>query len=107
ANEIPNIENVRLTFTKTGDVVLKQNDGTIEQGVFSINESKNLVSFEGIKPTILLSGGWVTATTTDYFEDEAGNRITGENQWKIVKTYNVAGVTTDVWFGKRDPSKAE
>lgn len=104
---IPNIENVRLTFTKTGDVVLRQNDGTVEQGVFSINENKNLVTFEGIKPSILISGGWVTATTTDYFEDEAGNRITGDNQWKIVKTYGVAGVTTDIWFGKRDPFKAE
>src|SRR5690606_22203890 len=31
----------------------------------------------------------------------------GENQWKIVKVSTISGVVTDVWFGKRDPSKPE
>lgn len=107
AGAIPNIDNVRLTFTKTGDVTIVQDDGTMQQGIFSIEENKNLITFEGVKPSVLISGGWVTATTTDYFEDDAGNVITGDNQWKIVKTKSVAGVVTDVWFGKRDPAKPE
>ena len=104
--KVSNIENVRLTFSKTGDVVLRQNDGTIDQGMFSINENKNLITFEGFKPSISVSGE-TEITTTEYFEDDEGNRIAGDNQWKIVKTYSVAGVTTDVWFGKRDTSKPE
>lgn len=101
------IENVRLTFTRTGDVILKQNDGSTEQGIFSIKEDKNLISFEGIKPSIYISGGWVSAETTEDFEDEAGNKITDENEWKIVKVKRFAGIVTDIWFGKRDVTKPE
>src|SRR5690606_31235654 len=101
------IENVRITFTRTGDVILKQNDGSTEQGIYSIDEGKNLISFEGIKPSVYISGGWVTAGTTDEFKDDAGNIITGDNQWKIVKIKRFAGIVTDVWFGKRDVAKPE
>lgn len=104
---IPGIENVRIIFSRTGDVTIIQNDGTVEEGMFSIDEAKNKVSFDGIKPSIYISGGWVTATTTDYVEDEDGDEITGDNQWKIVKTLKTSGVTTDIWFGKRDPAKDE
>jgi hypothetical protein len=107
AAAVSNIDNVRLTFYKTGDFVLTKDDGSEQRGFFSVNEPKNLVTFEGIKPSIYISGGWVTATTTDYFEDEGGNVITGDNQWKIVKTKTISGVTTEVWFGKRDTAKKE
>ena len=107
ADAIPNIENIRMEFTKTGDVIITNNDGTTETGTFSIMEKTNLVTFDGVKPSFLISGGWVTATTTDYYEDEAGNVITGDNQWKIVKVQSMAGIATDVWFGKRDTQKDE
>lgn len=107
AGAIPNIDNVRITFGRNGDVTIVKDDGAIEKGDFMLNETKNIISFQGVKPEFYISGGWVNATTTSYFEDEGGNVITGENEWKIVKTKTVAGVVTDVWFGKRDTGKKE
>lgn len=107
ASAVANFDDVRLTFTKTGDVILRNDDGSEDRGFYTIDEKKNLLTFEGIQPSIYISGGWVSASTTSYFEDEGGNVITGENQWKIVKTKTVAGVVTDVWFGKRDTGKKE
>lgn len=104
---IPNFENVRITFTRSGDVEIINNDGSSEIGTFDLEAETNLVTFHGVKPSFYISGGWVTITTTDYFEDEAGNVITGDNQWKIVKTKAISGITTDVWFGKRDTGKDE
>lgn len=104
---IANIENVRITFSKNGDVTITNNDGSIERGDFTVDAPKNIITFQRVKPEIYISGGWVTATTTSYFEDEAGNVITGDNQWKIVKTRSIAGIVTDVWFGKRDTGKKE
>lgn len=104
---IPNFENVRITFTRSGDVEIINNDGSSEIGTFDLEAETNLVTFHGVKPSFYISGGWVTITTTDYFEDEAGNVITGDNQWKIVKTKAISGISTDVWFGKRDTGKDE
>lgn len=105
ANAVANIENIRITFSKTGDVTIVNNDGVTQEGVFSIEENKNLITFEGIKPSLPI--GDMVATTTEYKEDDAGNVITGENQWKIVKTKAVGGVVTEVWLGNRNPSKKE
>jgi hypothetical protein len=107
AAAVSGINDARITFTKTGDVTVVQDNGTVQQGFYSIEEAKNLITFESIKPSLLISGGWVTATTTDLVKDGAGNIITGDNQWKIVKTKTISGVTTEVWFGKRDPGKKE
>lgn len=104
---IADFENVRLTFSKTGDVTLQQNNGDIEYGSFSVEEKTNLISFQGIEPSIYISGGWVYASTSDYHEDDEGNVISGENQWKIVRTERVSDIVTDIWFGKRDPAKPE
>jgi hypothetical protein len=104
---VADFDNARITFTRTGDVTVVKDDGTTQLGSFALDQAKNMITFEGVKPSFYISGGWVTATTTDYFEDAGGNVITGDNQWKIIKTRVVAGVTTEVWFGKRDPAKKE
>ncbi|RCW35323.1 hypothetical protein [Marinilabilia salmonicolor] len=107
AEAVSGFEDARLTFTRTGDVEVVYQDGTRETGTFDIEGKTNLLTFNGFKPSFYISGGWVTATTTDYYEDEGGNVITGDNQWKIVKTKSKSGIITDVWFGKRDTGKDE
>ncbi len=83
-----------INFSSNGEVSLKYADGTEEEGTYTVNESDNTVTFEGVIPNFKM-GEWATATTT------------AENQWKIVKTTITGGIVTDIWFGKRDPDKAE
>lgn len=101
ANAVANFDNARLTFYKTGDVIFNEDNGTVHTGTISLNATKNQIVFNGFKPSIYISGGWVYATTTNYFEDGGGNVITRDNEWKLIRTKSVSGVVTDIWFGKR------
>lgn len=70
-------------------------DGTTEKGSFTLDE-KGIYTFTGIKPNFVISGGWVTLTTTD------------ENQWRITKIEkDASGNVTGMWVGKRDVEKPE
>jgi hypothetical protein len=101
ASAVANIKNIRITFARTGDVNIINNDGTINDGYFSLNATKNLITFSGVKPNFYISGGWVYATTSTYKDDGAGHIISGDNQWKIVKIATISSIVTDVWFGQR------
>lgn len=84
----------QIQFSSNGDVKLVYADGTEEEGSYSVDSDKNIVTFNGVTPGFTV-GSWVVVTTT------------AENQWKIVKTEITGGIVTDIWFGKRDPDKAE
>jgi hypothetical protein len=94
--DVANIDNSSVTFYADGKVVVAQDDGSTEEGTYTIDEEKNIITFEGVTPTLPIAG-WVTATTTE------------ENQWKIVKVErsDITDAVTGIWFGKRDPAKAE
>lgn len=94
--DVVNIDEASITFTEAGDVQVKQDNGTVETGTYSIDEETNMIMFDGVKPSILIAS-WVTATTTD------------DNKWKIVKVERdaVTDKAIGLWFGKRDPSKSE
>lgn len=94
--DVVNIDNSSITFAADGTVTVRQDDGTEETGTYTIDEDKNLVTFNGVTPTLPVAS-WVTATTT------------AENQWKIVKVEHdvLTDAVTGIWFGKRDPAKSE
>jgi hypothetical protein len=92
---VENIDEASISFSEDGTVVVTQDDGTTEQGTYSIDEATNMITFTGIVPHIPIAG-WVTATTSE------------ENQWKIVRVErNDMDQVTGIWFGARDPEKAE
>ncbi len=107
ADAVENFDGARISFSRTGEVVLTADDASEMYGTFSIDEKTNLVTFSEVRPSIYIGGGWVYASTTEYVEDDAENVISEDNQWKIIRTGTTSGVVTDVWFGKRDPEKAE
>lgn len=94
--DVANIDGVALTFDADGNVTLVQDDGSSTSGTYTIDEPTNMITFSGITPTIPIAS-WVTASTTD------------ENQWKIVIVEKdpVSNEAIGLWFGKRDPNKAE
>lgn len=70
-------------------------DGTTANGTYTLDE-KGVFTFNGFKPTFVISGGWVTLSTTS------------ENQWRITKIEkDVSGNVTGMWVGSRDASKPE
>ncbi len=70
-------------------------DGTTASGTYTLDE-KGVFTFNGFKPTFVISGGWVTLSTTS------------ENQWRITKIEkDVSGNVTGMWVGSRDASKPE
>ncbi|HNX89204.1 MAG TPA: hypothetical protein PKH58_08985 [Paludibacteraceae bacterium] len=70
-------------------------DGTSTKGGYMLDD-KGVYTFEGIKPNFVISGGWVTLSTTD------------ANQWRITKIEkDPTGAVSGMWVGKRDPEKAE
>lgn len=74
---------------------MKQDNGTVTQGTYTNTQATNTITFKDITPNFLIAG-WISVATTE------------ENQWKIVKVESdVAGTVTGIWFGKRDPAKAE
>lgn len=93
--DVENIDNVALSFSADGTVSLTQDDGTREEGTFTIEEETNMVTFSGFTPAYSIAG-WVTATTT------------AENQWKIVSVEkSESGEVTGLWFGQRSAEKDE
>lgn len=94
--DVQNIDEAAITFNADGSVVVAQDDGTTATGTYTIDEETNIVTFEGVTPSILIAD-WVSATTTD------------ENQWKIVvvEKADLTGEVEGIWFGRRDPAKAE
>jgi hypothetical protein len=94
--DVQNIDNASISFSQNGTVVVTQDNGTSESGTYTIDEPTNTITFSGITPLIPIAS-WVSATTTD------------ENKWKIVKVERSAvnDAVTGIWFGKRDPLKAE
>ena len=94
--DVANIDEAAITFAEDGKVEVKQDNGSKQTGTYSIDEETNMITFAGISPAIPIAS-WVSVSTT------------AENQWKIVKIER--DVLTDkaigIWFGKRDPAKAE
>ena len=59
-------------------------DGTTASGTYTLDE-KGVFTFNGFKPTFVISGGWVTLSTTS------------ENQWRITKIEkDVSGNVTEI-----------
>lgn len=94
--DVENIDDASISFSADGTVVVTQDDGSTEEGTYSINESTNIISFSEITPSITIAD-WVVATTTD------------ENEWKIVvvEKSELNDAVTGIWMGRRDPAKAE
>lgn len=93
--DVENIDNASIEFAVDGKVIVTQDDGTTEEGTYSINEKTNMISFSGITPSIPIAG-WVTAATTS------------DNKWKIVKIEEtIAGEITGIWLGQRAVDKDE
>jgi hypothetical protein len=94
--DVANIDGVSITFSQNGEVSIKQDNGATTTGTFVIDEPTNMIKFTGITPNIPIAS-WVSASTTD------------QNEWKIVKVERsvVTDAVTGIWFGKRDPNKAE
>lgn len=84
----------KIQFGADGSVVLKYPDGTEAEGSYEVNSTTNTVKFTGVTPNFKM-GTWAVATTTD------------QNEWRIVKTKLTGSTVTELWFGKRDPVKAE
>ena len=84
----------KILFSADGKVVLKNHDGTETEGTYVVDNATNTIKFTGVTPNFKM-GSWATATTTD------------KNEWKIVKSKLSGSTVTDIWFGKRDPLKAE
>lgn len=94
-SSVANIDGCSITFTKDGKVTVRQDNGTETHGTYTNTESTNTITFKDVTPTFIIAG-WISVATTE------------ENQWKIVKVESdVAGSVTGIWFGKRDPAKAE
>lgn len=94
--DVANIDGASISFSEDGTVVVTQDNGSSETGTYTVDEETNMISFSTVTPTINIAS-WVTASTTD------------ENQWKIVKVERdaVTDKAIGIWFGKRDPLKAE
>lgn len=94
--DVQNIDNVSISFSQNGTVVITQDDGTTETGTFTIDEPTNTITFTDVTPNILIAD-WVSAATT------------AENTWKIVNVErsDLTDAVTGIWFGKRDPVKSE
>ncbi len=84
----------KITFSSNGDLKLTYADGSEVEGTYSVDESSNVVTFEGAVPAFPI-GDWVVAAPT------------AANQWKIIKTEQTGGVFTDIWFGTRAEVNAE
>lgn len=86
----------KISFSDNGTVKTIASDGTTAAGTFTTStDGTNIITFSGINPSFTIGNSWATVSTTD------------KNQWKIVKTAKTGNVVTDIWFGKRDPSKSE
>jgi hypothetical protein len=94
--DVANIDNASISFSNDGKVVVKQDNGTTETGTFTVDEPTNMITFAGVTPSINIAS-WVTASTTD------------DNKWKILKIERdeLTDAVEGIWFGKRDPVKAE
>lgn len=94
--DVQNIDNASIAFSADGSVVVTQDNGTTATGAYTLDEEKNVITFEGITPNIPIAS-WVSVGTT------------AENQWKIVKVERNAltDEAVGIWFGKRDPVKSE
>ncbi|MEH0153292.1 hypothetical protein V6R21_04045 [Limibacter armeniacum] len=84
----------QVEFFNDGVVKVTDNAGVVTEGTFEVDASTNIVTFNEVTPAFNI-GSWVVATTTV------------DNEWRIVKTQTAGEVVTDIWFGKRDPDKAE
>lgn len=94
-SSVANIDGCSITFTKDGRVTVRQDNGTETTGTYKNTQSTNTITFKDVKPSFPIEG-WISVETTD------------ENQWKIVKVeHDVLGNVSGIWFGKRDPAKAE
>lgn len=94
-SSVANIDGCSITFTQDGKVTVRQDNGTETSGTYKNTQSTNTITFKDVTPSFLIAG-WISVATTD------------ENQWKIVKIeHNVLGNVSGIWFGKRDPAKAE
>lgn len=94
-NDTVNIDDIRITFYANGTVRIKNDDGTILIGTYTLDEKTNILTFIDVKPEFWIAG-WVTATTT------------ADNKWKIVKVEKDSnGYVIGIWFGKRAEDKKE
>ncbi|WP_112748638.1 hypothetical protein [Pseudochryseolinea flava] len=94
--DVANIDNAAISFSSDGKVVVTQDNGATQSGTYTVDEETNMITFSGITPSINIAS-WVNATTGD------------GNKWKIVKVERdeLTDAVEGIWFGKRDPEKAE
>jgi len=85
----------KISFSNDGKVTTVDSNGVTKAGTYATEAGTNVITFSGISPAFPIGSSWATVATT------------AENQWKIVKTAKTGNVVTDIWFGKRDPSKSE
>jgi len=85
-----------ITFFNNGNVTVKQDYGSSASGAYVIDEPTNMITFSSVTPNIVIADWIGTSTTAD-------------NKWKIVKIERATPTSpvTGIWFGKRDPNKAE
>lgn len=86
----------KIIFDNNGTVKTINSDGVEASGTYTTTtDGTNIITFAGISPSFKIGSSWASVSTTD------------QNQWKIVKTAMTGSTVTDIWFGKRDPSKKE
>lgn len=98
-DDVENIDDASIEFASDGTVKLTQDDGTVEEGTYAIDEEINIITFTDIEPSIRI---------THRNEEEFIASTTADNQWKIVIVErNELDEVTGIWLGKRDPVKDE
>ena len=95
ASDQTNVVKNKISFSNDGKVSTVDSNGVTKSGTYATESGTNIITFSGISPTFPIGSSWASVSTTE------------ENQWKIVKTAKTGNVVTDIWFGKRDPSKSE
>jgi hypothetical protein len=95
ASDQTNVVKNKISFSNDGKVSTIDSNGVTKSGTYATEAGTNIITFSGISPTFPIGSSWASVSTTE------------ENQWKIVKTAKTGNVVTDIWFGKRDPSKSE
>lgn len=90
-----NVVKNKISFSNDGKVTTVDSNGLTKAGTYATDPATNTITFKDISPSFSIGSSWASVATTE------------ENQWKIVKTAKTGTVVTDIWFGKRDPSKKE
>ncbi len=92
--DVVNVDDASVRFSTDGTVVVTQDDGTIDEGTFTIDGATKTITFSGVTPSIFVAG-WVTIQTNPE-----------GNTWKIIRMErNARNEVVGIWFGRPNPDK--